>query len=353
MATIHLVYAVPPVPRSGKWRNRALAAYEMASDRMGIIPKYYRNGWLPGLPQPLNAPWSITYHLHDFLKQHMDVKLYDWQEKGKIDLNPRDIILGHPHPDPDTIVQRTFRAGRPCRLKALIFPIHHKIESINEYAVPLIDKADIVFGIMGRYWFDTLGDSFLAEWKDKIVRLDMAVDSEEYPSVKKDFNKAGSRGYLYIGLNKPEKGSEVLSETMQQLTDYRRGWIGPGEDIEFVDRIAEFARLEPSYVEKLAREYDIFVNTSISDANPTTILEAMAWGFPVACTPQSGYYDMPSITGLSTTDIKHNIKKLLELQFAPEEHLLQLSRENRRLVESTYTWKKFCSTVWQVIGPLI
>ena len=342
-STIHFVYVRPgakPMFRSGIASALERTARE-AKRRLAS------NG------VPLQAPYSITVNLHRYLAARGKVKLYDWRETGTIALQPDDILLGHPHPDPETLVQKTMRAGARCRLKALLFPIHHAIPEINEYALPLLDSADVVLGIMGPYWYDTLESSFLAEWKKKIVRLDLAVNALEYPLLKTKFNAPGRRGYLYIGNHRPEKGIEALSKTLEKLGAYPRGWVGGGEDIPHVPRIARYRALTREFVAGLAKDYDIFLNTSVSDANPATILEAMAWGFPVACTPQSGYYNMPTIIPLSTTDIGANVAALEELQHAPEERLRELSRANRALVETQYTWEKFCATVWHALEPYV
>jgi glycosyltransferase involved in cell wall biosynthesis len=73
----------------------------------------------------------------------------------------------------------------------------------------------------------------------------------------------------------------------------------------------------------------------------------------VACTPESGYYNRPSIVPLSTTDIAANVAALEELQHAPEERLRELSRTNRALVETQYTWERFCETVWNSLAPYV
>ena len=346
---IHFVYAVPP-PQVGA-SVTMLKTYSWLSKAGIQLPHWYRHGWMPGLPNPLQAPWTITKNLFTYLRRYTRVKLYDWDEYGQIQCGPRDIILGHPHSDPQTIIQQTVLASPRCRLKALLFPMHHAMPTISQFTLPLIKKADKVLGIMGPYWRDRLDQSHFAPWKHKITSLDMAIDVREYPFVKKQFNPPGRRGYLYIGGNRPEKGCDVLSATMKQLNGFRRGWIGGGEEILNVPRLAPYASLTPQFVSSLANEYDFFVNTSVSDANPTTILEAMAWGFPVACTPQSGYYNMSTVTTLNTTDIEDNVKKLLDLQYAPEERLQQMSREARRLVETHYTWEHFCSSVWRELEP--
>lgn len=308
---------------------------------------------MPGKPTPLPAPGSITTNLYAYLRKRTPVRLYDWDENMTINCDSADIILGHPHVDPNTIIQKTFVASTRCRAKGLIFPMHHAMPSISRFTLPLVDKADKVFGIMGPYWSDTLDQSHFAPWKHKITTVDMAVDAQQYPFIKTEFNPPGKRGYLYIGSNRPEKGCDVLAGTMAQLRDFPRGWIGSGPDIPYVPRLATYAALTPEFVCSLAEQFDFFVNTSVSDANPTTILEAMAWGFPVACTPESGYYQIPSILTLSTKDTDVNVNALRKLQYAPEDELKTLSATGRQLVETHYTWERFCSTVWRELEPYV
>lgn len=348
---IHFAYRVPPTSNVIFARSdEILLRAERVFGR--LMPLSWRKKLTPDPSYVLRSPFSITVHLYPFLSSRMPTRLYDMHERGHFSYDAGDLILGHPSPrDPNTVIRNAMLSNKPSQLKALIFPIHHAIPEYNHYAFPLVERADLVFGIMGRYWYDTLEQSEFAGWKPKIVRLDMAIDSNIFPHLKRKFNEPGKRGYLYIGRNGPEKGIDVLSRTMAGLTQYPRAWVGNGEEIPNMERESSFRILTPEYMKHLASKYDFFVNTSVSDANPTTILEAMAWGFPTACTPQSGYYQMPSIITLSSTDIEQNVEKLRTLQFAPESQLREISRTNRRLVETEYTWDRFCSLLWQNIKP--
>ncbi len=348
---IHFAYALPPL-KTGLVA-KLLSRYSKLGNGSTAFPHWYRYGWFPETPTPLSAPGSITMRLSSYLRRRHPIRFYGLEETGAIDWEANDIILGHPHPDPGTMIQRAFSSSVRCKHKALIFPIHHALPEINTFAFPLLEQADQVFGIMGPYWKDTLDQSCFAPWKHKITSLDMAVDGIEYPYLKKQFNPPGQRGYFYIGSSsdRPEKGCEILEKTMAKLSGFPNGWIGGGRDLSSMNRIATYASLTPSFVASLANQFDFFINTSISDANPTTILEAMAWGFPVACTPGSGYHNVPAITTLSSTDIEHNANILLDLQFAPEERLQAISQEGRRLIETHYSWDRFCSTVWNGLQP--
>jgi len=345
---IHFVYSVPPP--AGRLSLKLNRLYRWLRRRAPYLPVPWRNGLSRWGGRIIPAPASITQHLYTFLAERQPTRLYDLDERLRLVFSEDDIILGHPWPHPATIMQQAMRSPQKCRLKALIFPIHHGIPSINASAAPLVERADVVFGIMGPYWYDTLEKSAFALWKPKIIRLDMAVDARQYPRVKREFNPPGQRGYLYIGSNRPEKGCDVLSRTMAGLPEFKRGWIGFGREIPHLRHISSAVELTRDFIARLCQQYDFFINTSVSDANPTTILEAMAWGLPVACTPQSGYYDMPELVMLSTTDIEHNIHALKALQYAPESELERISQANAERVHSYYTWDRFCKTVWDTVS---
>jgi glycosyltransferase involved in cell wall biosynthesis len=354
MTNIHFVYAVPDSPyflRDGRLHDAEVTLRRLWP---GLIPPKYRYGRGISRMAPLRAPYSITEQLLRYLKRRCPTKLYEIRERGELVMQKDDILLGHPWPDPGTVVQETLRTERRGRCRAMILPLHHAMESSNSYVTPLIERADIIFGIMGPYWYDTLEQSFLAPAKGKLVRVDMAIDVNEYPWLRQGFNPPGRRGYLYIGSGRPEKGLKILNETMGRLSEFPSGYVGGGPELTHMRCIAPtFVDLTPEFMGALARSYDFFVNTSVSDANPTTILEAMAWGFPVACTPQSGYYRMPSIVTLSCSDIEGNVRKLRELQYAPEDNLMQLARTNRQLVEKQYTWERFGGTVWGALRRFV
>ena len=85
------------------------------------------------------------------------------------------------------------------------------------------------------------------------------------------------------------------------------------------------------------------VTVGSSDANPTTILEAMARGLIPICTPQSGYAGVPGIVNVPLGDSRaatHVIRQWLE---CPEEQLVETQRANWALLDRDYTWDRFAS----------
>jgi len=344
---IHFVYAAAPgrsVADRARYRLTLLAqAMGVPVSLVGSRDSVDTSTWPP------RAPVSITSRVYRELGARSRTLLYDWTERVPIPGNDRDVLIGHPFPGDEG---RTW--NRACRegtfaLRIAMLPLSHRMVEINGGLDPYIPLVDAVFGIMGPYWYDTWQDSALAHWKEKIIPVDMAIDASLFPRVKRRFNPPGKRTFLYIGGSGAQKGTHLLPILFGLAKRHRCVWIGNGPPVPLVER-RPWAVLDGPYLARLAEECDVFLTMGVSDANPTTILEAMAWGFPVCCTPQSGYSDMAEIVPLSLTDMRRNVETLERMQDAPEEELLARADAARRLVESRYNWERFLRTVVSGIG---
>lgn len=308
---------------------------------------------------PVRSPHENTRNLYSALSQKAPTILYHLTERVSCRFRPEDVFLGHPffpHRDGGYgVTELAAKAKVRPRKYALITPLHCgvkiKTTHINKAFLDDIDRllpsADVLFAIMGEYWWDQWDSSPYSHWKPKMIRLDMAIDVSRYPRVKRRFNKPGNRGYFYIGTSDFRKGGDFLGELMGRLDNYPRGWIGSGADIPNVPRISNDRALTPEFMSKIAEEYDFLISPSRADPNPTTILESMAWGFPVICTPQSGYYETSYRVNIHLDDIENNLALLKRLQYAEEDELIYMANEARHVVETEYTWQKFTSIVIQ------
>lgn len=244
------------------------------------------------------------------------------------------------------------------RVFALISPLHCDVtietNHINKAYLDAVDRllpdVDILFAIMGQYWWDQWPDSPYAHWIPKMIRLDLAVDTAYFPRVKTRFNPPGKRGVLYIGRNDPMKGTAFLSRLLNHLPGVRCGWIGHGPEIDGVPRLSTARPLTPDFMRRIAEDFDIFISPSVADPNPTTILESMAWGFPVVCTPQSGYYETSYMRNIYHDDLTRSVAVLQHLQYADESELMMMADEARDVVERQYTWDRFVGTVCAGLG---
>lgn len=361
----HFVYSVPEISQPNLFARierkirRTLSNYRVPISLVtNRQPTHLNlNSW------PVQSPFENTRNIYLSLSERMPTLLYHLTERIHCQLQPDDIFLGHPffpHTDKGIGVTEFALTGKvKARKMALISPLHCDISiettHINKSFLDDIDKlmpyADILFAIMGKYWWDQWDGSPYSHWKSKMVRLDMAVDTQRYPRLKNSFNPPGKRGYLYIGNSSdPRKGTEFLSALMEKIGDFPKGWIGSGPDIPNIPRIAANCALNPAFIKDIALNYDFFISPAKADPNPTTILESMAWGFPVICTPQSGYYETSYLKNIFMEDFEGSIKTLNYLQYADQTELFEMSEEARAVVVADYNWDKFTSTIIQHLG---
>ena len=310
---------------------------------------------------PARHPATVAKHLYCALEIKMETLLYHITERCQINLDSDDVFIGHPYFPHGGIgvTELTNLAGARPKIFSLIVPLHCDVKATGNHIGKeflddieiLLPKVDIIFAIMGEYWWDKWDSSPYAHWKPKMIRLDMAVDGiVDFPRVKKSFNKKGRRGFLYIGVNEPRKGTDFLSELMSYFPDCPRGWIGPGKEIPNVTRISGDRPLTRDFMSSLAEDYDFFISPSRVDPNPTTILQSMAWGFPVISTLESGYYKSTFRKIIHLDDMQKSIAILNELQNADESELLEMADEARNVVLKDYNWEKFTTTVIDELG---
>lgn len=311
---------------------------------------------------PIGTPYSITRKLYENFANKMETLLYHLTEPVKIKFKPDDIFIGHPFfpysPELKGVTEYSIEQELRPRLFALITPLHCNIDIRNNHiSKPFLDavnqlvpKTDLIFAIMGKYWDDQWDASPYAHWRSKIVRLDLAIDTINFPRLKNNFNPPGKRGYLYIGRNDPMKGIDLLSELLSQVGTVPRGWIGEGPDIPSIPKISEPRALTADFMQQLSERFDFFITTGIADPNPTTILESMSWGFPVICTPQSGYYETSYLRNVYHDNVPRSLEVLKEMQYAKEEDLLKMANEARYSVETEFTWEKFVKTIFSKLN---
>lgn len=313
---------------------------------------------------PKRSPYENTKNIYLALKSKWETALFHLEEDVDINFKNDDIFIGHPFfpikANERGITENALGSKRRPRVLALISPLHcdysSPTEHINKLYLDHIQKlsknCDILFTFMGEYWWDKWKESIYSEMQNKMVRLDMAIDIGYFPQVKKNFNKPGERKFLYIGKNDPTKGTSFLSQVAKAYEKEKFGWIGGGSEIEGVTRIDGHRELTREFMEKVALDYDFFVSPSVADANPTTILEAMAWGFPVLSTKQSGYYESPAITNIFLDDVEKTIDVLKRFQSMDEVELKNMTEIGRSLVEEKYNWNSVTKIITDQIEKL-
>ena len=299
----------------------------------------------------IQTPATITNHVYRALEPYFNMRYYDWQYSGPFDVGPDDIVLGHPHWNENTIIQWIFRQhiyGRPKpAARYLIFPFHHGMPEINLPFNELVMSCDRYFAITGDYWMNTINHSPFQMWSSKMVQLNNAIDVSRFPFLREKFNGPGKRALFYMGRNSPEKGPAQLAELVR-----RSGWtLYYAGDIDLsLFRDIDLVHLGfinvPEWAPYIVEHCDYFINMSVSDANPTTIIEMAAIGLPVLATKESGYGNDVVSLRMDLQNMDYNLKVLDELQKSTLDNCpMKWATGARANVEKTYNWDKFTAPI--------
>lgn len=329
--TLHFVYATP---------NTLLDKVSMKLlGRKLLHPAWEKLPW----PTPLKAPLCITYQTARHLSKRYRVKLYDLRERLEIVPERGDILLGHGWPDPQSLLWRAMDDPRFSR-RYLMAPYNHDPRQVA-WSAPLVERCDRFFAICGPFWIDTFERSPLSAFREKVFRLNMGIDTNDYPLVKSSFNPPGKRKFFYIGRGGHEKGGDLLERIARYVPGFQGGYISVGGEIDGWTRICDPTDLTPELMRRIAAEYDVFINMSRFDAQVTTVLEAMSWGFPVACTRESGYSREETLFYLGLDDEEGNAAVIGRIQEMESSRLAELAQLNRQLVAERYSWERFLAAL--------
>lgn len=343
--TVHFVYKSP----------RHSTSIGKVFDKIGLsipfFPPIWRNGNNIEWKIPKRHPASASFNILNAFKKKGDLKFYDLWEKTTAFIKPEDSFIGLPvqvydgrswdDPSINCVTRRTLEKYNLDG--TIILPYCHDAR-YNGSTGGLIERhGKNLIILSGKYWTDTWDQSPIRPYVKNLLRVNMGIDVDEYPVIKKKFNPKGKRKYLYIGQASWYKNTAQLEKIAESIPNFEGGYISTGE-IKGWKKIANWADLTPEYMAKIADEYDIFVNTSSSDPSPATILENMCFGFAVACTPESSY-DYPSLTRLHVSDTTFNVKQLQELQNMDDSEVLARAKKNRELAIQNHNWNEITAKI--------
>lgn len=290
------------------------------------------------------CPDAIGRKLAERLRARYAVRLYEWDEPRAIRPGPDDILLGHPHPAPWTCFRMSM--GRPGWRKVIVLaPYHHGDLEQVAFLDPIVARADRFLAITGNYWAATLARSPFAHWLPKLTHLDLAVDREDFPPAKAAFAPPGRRRFVYIGHSGWTKNTPYLSAIAARMPEAEIAWIGAGRAPIPGLRPLGFQDFRREEARSLVAGYDFMITVGRADANPTTVLEAMAWGLIPVCTPQSGYIGYEGIVNLPLDRPEAAVARLRWLQMLPDATLRRLQRANWELLDAHFTWDRFAAQV--------
>jgi glycosyltransferase involved in cell wall biosynthesis len=312
-----------------------------AADAPGRVHLVYPHG------DSISTPDAIGRELGRRLAARYEVIFHDWSDLGAIQPEPGDVLLGHPHPHPDSVFRRSLRE-KGWRRRLMMAPFHHGDLRQIAFEDGIVPQCDQFLAITGSYWFRTIGDSRCSHWRPKVVPLEHAVDRRDFPPLKTSLAESGKRRVVYIGHSGRGKGAPYLSEIAALVPEAEFAWMGRGRPIPGVTALGQID-FSSQAGKDLVSKFDFLLTVGNADSNPTTILESMAWGLIPICTPTCGYEGVAGITNVPNGDPESAAAIVRRLLFADESDLLAMQSANWRRVDEYYNWDRFAADVTKAI----
>lgn len=328
------------------------------------MPTLWFSYSLPGgsldVNEPLNSPYTISWHVGRFLREKAAEIGYGFQYVNLDDTTPRtftpdDIAIGHCWWDGGFMHQAL---NADIKAAFILQPYSHGMVSPGDIGMvlDLFGKASHLFLITGEYWWDTMDLSPFASLKPHATRLDMAINAALHPHSKTRWNAPGERAVCVIGHDTPTKGYKAVAE-LARVAGFRLGHFGSsdGQSFEHVPCMVIHGGVlfTPANIAALCDSYDALLCMPLADANPTVILEAAAWGLRVYGTPECGYTSSGMVMPLRTGDMRFNVEMMRAFQREDEYTLRIDSDGQRQRVACEYTWTTFCEILWQKVSECL
>jgi glycosyltransferase involved in cell wall biosynthesis len=292
----------------------------------------------------INTPDVIGRKLFEALSAFYEVEVYNWDRIKVIPASPHEVLLGHWHPNPFTVFRMSAKRRGWNRVIAIAPFCPDPKGWSNAFARNTIIICDNYQAITGSAWFDKTNRSMFAHWLPIMEHLDLAVDRNDFPRLKFEFNPKRQRKILYIGNTVWAKNTGFLEELAVANPSVEIGWIGSDRTLRGLKHhgVLDFTT---ENAKNVVRQYDFLITVGSADANPTTILEAMSWGLVPICSVESGYYEDPGIINVPIRSLKSAVKVIESVQQIDESKLLEMQMYNFDRLAVRFNWDRFCQQV--------
>ena len=322
------------------------------------------------------AKWAEYY-----LGQKTGFHQSEWTA-GRVTDSPNDILLGHPTWDysngvTNTVLGKFLRDWvRDNALNA------NELSHPNTYIlVPWVPafpdewtanmthlesqllQAKKIFAICGDIWIDRTfamsDDSIQYRVRDKLIRCNMGLSSQNFPIYKTKFNPIGDSQILHIRNLCPYNGFDVTCKSLIGLDTLL--YVGNKtlkikigitrielDDEEFFfSFIGNINNNDPKINDWIVQNCDFYIHTATMDAQATTILENCARGLIPLITPESGFASPHAI--YLTHDPVEN-RKIIEWALnLPEQELMRRSHQLREQIFREHNWEGIFNKIWDGI----
>jgi glycosyltransferase involved in cell wall biosynthesis len=297
------------------------------------------------------TPDSIGFNLANELRTHgYDVHTYSLYEEILEPFCPtsNDILIGHPRWENNNTFRQLLKKKGWRRIIVLhpFCPLD-LLSYAHLYFYCIF--ADSFIAITGKYWKNEIINTHFSEWHNKILQIDLAIDRKFFPQVKKKFNQAGKRKFLFVGNHPHFKNVEFLNQLAGNLKEVEFHRIGPIS--RKFKNLIQHGELELSSPEarQIVKDMDFMITAGNRDANPTTVIELASMGLISICPVGSGYYESDGVFNISGSNMKLAQKQINNFNYMNESNLVKKRAEMNRLIMTRYSWSFFSKKVIQEI----
>ena len=291
----------------------------------------------------IKNPYSIGNNLYAYLRKFYKIKFYKWDTINKINPDRNDILIGHSHPNPYTVFRLSMKNKKWSKV-ILLQPFTTNLLQVG-FLINVLPYCDLFISICGKFWHTKIKDSKFKIWNRIIKQIDMGIDRNDYPFIKKKFNEKKKRKFLYIGNSTVEKNLNYLSK-LAKATDSSK-FSSIGANVEGI-RNYGYLNLKKKFSLQIIKNYDFLILTSSYDANPTVILEALSFGLIPVVTNECGFSKMKGIINIDLKNIKKNQKLIFKLQNVQSKNLKKIQKYGSDILQKS-TWDKFCKKILMYI----
>lgn len=296
----------------------------------------------------IKTPFAIGRELAQRIEQRYPVQIHDHRARYAITPQPGDVLLGHPTWEPDTVFNASVvKPG--WKRKLCLHPFApgdlHQVAHLDT----ILPYCDQFLAITGPFWYNELPATHCRHFAPKTVHIDLAVNRQHFPPVKSSFNPPGKRTFLYIGNHPWYKNMPYLDKLAKLLPEFNFSWIG--SEKKRYQHLKQLGKrdFDNPVARELAASFDFLITVGRADANPTTILEVMAWGLIPVCTPQSGYEDIEGIINIPLDKPEEACVILKSLQNVDDATLRNWQSHNWENLDRQYNWDRFSAQILEAI----
>ena len=297
------------------------------------------------------TPDSIGFNLAKELRAHgYDVRLYSLYDELLVPFIPtrNDILIGHPRWENNNTFRQLLKKKGWGRIIVLHPFCPRDLWSYAHLYFYCI-FADSFIAITGKYWKNEIINTHFSEWHNKILQLDLAIDTKFFPRVKKKFNQAGKRKFLFVGNHPHFKNVDFLNRLAGNLKNVEFHRIGPvGRKFKNLIQHGKFELSSPEG-KQIVKDMDFMITAGNRDANPTTIIELASMGLVSICPVGSGYYESDGVFNISGSNMALAQKQINIFNFMDESALVKKREEMDRMIRTRYSWPVFSKNIIQEI----